>query len=125
MTAFQRPARRPRLVAGLLAIAGFLALLSVACGGGGGIDDIIPTPTSAPEIAPTQPVLLPTTEASPVAAEPTQQVNGAQEYTIQPGDNLTTIAEQFGVTVEALAAANGIDNPDFIQPGDTLTIPSP
>ena len=35
------------------------------------------------------------------------------------------IADQFGVTVEALAAANGIDNPDLIQPGETLTIPAP
>ena len=39
-------------------------------------------------------------------------------------EDLRPIAEQFGVTVEALAAANGIDNPDLIQPGDTLTIPA-
>ena len=54
-----------------------------------------------------------------------QQGAQEQEYTIQPGDTLGAIAEQFGVSIEDLAAANDITNPDLIQPGDTLTIPSP
>jgi len=44
-------------------------------------------------------------------------------YTIKPGDVLGQIAKDFGITMEALAAANGIEDPDLIQPGQLLTIP--
>jgi LysM repeat protein len=44
---------------------------------------------------------------------------------VQPGDNLTRIARQFGVSVEALIAANGLANPDRLRPGDVLIIPAP
>lgn len=47
----------------------------------------------------------------------------AQTYTIQRGDSLSKIAKQFGVTVDALVAANHIANPNLIQPGQVLTIP--
>jgi LysM repeat protein len=52
-------------------------------------------------------------------------VETAQEYVVQAGDTLAAIADQFGVTVEAIVAANELANPDLIQPGDTLTIPAP
>ncbi|MPZ22036.1 MAG: LysM peptidoglycan-binding domain-containing protein [Dehalococcoidia bacterium] len=45
------------------------------------------------------------------------------EYVVQEGDTLSGIATQFDLTVDALAAANGIDNPELIQIGQTLTIP--
>jgi len=48
---------------------------------------------------------------------------GAKEYEIQPGDNLTKIAQESGVTVEELMKANGITNPNMIQAGGKLTIP--
>jgi LysM repeat protein len=35
-------------------------------------------------------------------------------YTVQPGDILSAIAERFGTTVEALARANDIADPDRI-----------
>jgi murein DD-endopeptidase MepM/ murein hydrolase activator NlpD len=44
-------------------------------------------------------------------------------YTVQPGDTLFRIAAQFGTTVEALAATNGIADPSSIQVGQTLTVP--
>ncbi|MBC3516361.1 LysM peptidoglycan-binding domain-containing protein [Neobittarella massiliensis] len=47
----------------------------------------------------------------------------ARTYTVQPGDNLTWIAAQYGTTAAALAAANGILNADLIYPGQVLTIP--
>ncbi len=46
----------------------------------------------------------------------------AAEYVVQPGDTLGRIAADHGTTVAALAAANGIDNPDLIYPGQVLTI---
>lgn len=44
-------------------------------------------------------------------------------YTVQRGDNLTAIAARFGSTVQAIMAANNIANPNFIAPGQVLTIP--
>lgn len=48
---------------------------------------------------------------------------GWQHYTIQPGDTLGALAEQSGVTLNALAQANCIDNPDLIAVGQVLYIP--
>ena len=45
------------------------------------------------------------------------------DYTIQKGDNLSTLAKRFGTTVAKLAASNGIKNPDRIIAGKSLVIP--
>jgi len=47
----------------------------------------------------------------------------AQIYVVQQGDTLNSIARQFNTSVEAIAAANNIQNPDALQVGTTLTIP--
>ena len=44
-------------------------------------------------------------------------------YQVQPGETLTSIAEKFGITVEALAAYNGLDPDAPINPGTILHIP--
>ncbi len=44
-------------------------------------------------------------------------------YTVQAGDNLLAIAQQFNVTVQAIMAANNIANPDLLRVGDQLIIP--
>lgn len=64
-----------------------------------------PTPTSAP----------PTATAAPTV----------RRYTVQNGDTLRSIAEDFGVTVQQIINANNFsaDDADSIQPGDTLIIP--
>lgn len=49
------------------------------------------------------------------------QTDGA--YTVQRGDNLTKIGARFGVAVPDIVAANGIRNPDLINPGQVLQIP--
>lgn len=46
-------------------------------------------------------------------------------YTVQPGDTLSGIAAGFGVPVNALVAANGIQNPNMLQAGQVLQIPRP
>jgi mannosyltransferase len=45
------------------------------------------------------------------------------EYTVQAGDTLASVARRYSTTVEALANANGIVNPDRIQVGQVLIIP--
>lgn len=49
---------------------------------------------------------------------------GGITYTVQAGDTLTKIADQFGITVQALTQANGISDPSIIHIGQTLVIPS-
>ena len=44
-------------------------------------------------------------------------------YIVEEGDTLSAIARTFGVSVEALAAANGISAPYTIFPGQQLVIP--
>jgi nucleoid-associated protein YgaU len=47
-----------------------------------------------------------------------------QFYTIKRGDTLASIAGATGVTVQSIIDLNKIDNPDAIQAGQTLEIPS-
>ncbi len=44
-------------------------------------------------------------------------------YVIQEGDTLTSIAGTFGTTVDAIAAANGIEETSILIPGTALIIP--
>ncbi len=44
-------------------------------------------------------------------------------HVVQQGDTLQAIAFDFGVNVEALQMANGIENPQFLQVGQRLIIP--
>ena len=44
-------------------------------------------------------------------------------YVVQPGDTLAAISRRTGVSIEELAAANNIVNPNLIYAGQTLIIP--
>jgi LysM repeat protein len=44
-------------------------------------------------------------------------------HVVRPGETLFTIARQYGLTVQQIAAANGITNPDRIYAGQVLVIP--
>jgi len=91
---------------------------------------------STPEVIPATPVAVSPTPAQPFFASPsttspepqnTLNITNAtptqMAYTIQSGDSLISISSQFGVTVEALKAANRLTG-DIIYAGDTLVIPS-
>jgi LysM repeat protein len=45
-------------------------------------------------------------------------------YTIQSGDTLSSIAAKYGTTVQALAAINGITDPNKINAGVSLKVPA-
>lgn len=46
-------------------------------------------------------------------------------YTVQDGDTLFEIAQAFGVTMDDLISYNGIADPDAIEAGQVLKVPSP
>lgn len=45
-------------------------------------------------------------------------------YTVQTGDTLSGLADRFDTTVDEIVAANGLTDPNALQPGQTLIIPS-
>jgi hypothetical protein len=49
--------------------------------------------------------------------------NGWIPYTIQSGETLAIIAQAYNLTVEQLAAANCLDNPDLIFEGQIIAVP--
>ncbi len=53
----------------------------------------------------------------------TASSGGTQTHVVQTGENLFRIALRYGMTVDTLAAANGIANPNFVYVGQTLVIP--
>lgn len=78
-------------------------------------------------ISPGQQLTIPncgTTGVTPVPGQPTPTPGGAtRTHLIRPGENLYRIALRYGVTMAALANANGITNVNYIRAGDTLIIP--
>jgi len=68
----------------------------------------------------------PETPAVPdVPAEPEQTAETV--YTVAPGDCLWNIAYRVygsGAKYTLIAAANGLENPDYIRVGQTLTLPA-
>jgi LysM repeat protein len=98
-----------------------LAVVLTACGDGG--DDrsasgasSIPTATLPAE---TPEAIILGSPATPAGG----QQGGEETYEVQSGDSPSSIASQFGITVEALMEANGISDPTGLFVGQVLTIP--
>ncbi len=112
----------------VLFLAATLIMLT-ACGGE--VVTVQPTreaPLVSPSTAPvtliptlrstaTPPLLPPAATATPTVT-PTPIV-----HVVQEGDTLGAIAFQYGVSVEAIQSANGIENPQFLRIAQELIIP--
>jgi len=88
------------------------------------------TPTTNVAGATTAPAASTGVSTTTPAAAPISSAGGGDQsipdtYVVRSGDNLSEIAARFGVTLEALMAANGIQNPDWIAVGQKLVIPKP
>lgn len=76
-----------------------------------------PEPTDTPEPSAT---LEPTDTPEPTPTATPEP----QTYTVQGGDTLLSIAQSFGVTVDAILQANPeISDPELIRPGQEIVIP--
>jgi LysM repeat protein len=87
-----------------------------------------PTATAEPTAPPTATPAPPTATPEPPTPEPptaTPEPAGPRSYTVQPGDTLRSIAEQFGVSVADLLSANDLTpaEADSIRPGQELVVP--
>ncbi|NWF68245.1 MAG: LysM peptidoglycan-binding domain-containing protein [Chloroflexi bacterium] len=83
-----------------------------------------PLPTSTPRATTTPTIAIvpgggvtPDPNITPVAG------GGRFNHTVAEGETLFEIAQRYGVTVTAIAQANGIVNPDLIDMGQVLAIP--
>jgi LysM repeat protein len=94
-----------------------LALAVLGCGGDGDVEEPAPTPDqTAPE--------TPVEETSPAAGPEEEGETEGEVYVVQSGDTLSSLAERFDTTVEAIVEANDLENPDLIIVGDELVIPA-
>lgn len=73
-------------------------------------------------------LILPATRQELIAPTPAAtgdaDAEGA-EYIVQPGDSLGVIAQEHGLTLAEIMAANQIANPDAIYVGQPLALPTP
>ena len=58
------------------------------------------------------------------ASEPVTLPSGEQVHTVAAGENLYRIGLRYGCTVPELAAYNGIANPNYINVGQQIRIPT-
>jgi LysM repeat protein len=85
----------------------------IAATSGAGQPEVLPSATTPAG----QKLVVPPIVA---AAPPTTQ----SEYTVRRGDTLISIAKRHGVSPEAVAAVNGIANPNRVRAGDRIIIPT-
>lgn len=69
---------------------------------------------------------LPPLETTTTTTTTTTTISVEPLYTVEPGDSLTAIAAERGVTVQAILEANPrLESQDDILAGDVIEIPAP
>ena len=79
---------------------------------------VVATPATQVASGPTAAAPTAGAQTSPIPPTPTLTV-----YVVQSGDTHGSIAEQFDVPVEDILKANGLNEPDVLDVGQTLMIP--
>lgn len=105
----------------VIAAAAMCAALTAGCGLlGDGAEEVTEAPSGAVE-EPSQSASSET--PSELVDAPSEPVASERVYEVRSGDTLTSIAERFDTTVEAIVEANDVADPDVIDVGQRLTIP--
>lgn len=100
-----------RVVAGPLLFAGVLAIAAVGCG---------TTDEASRETLP--PLVTTTSSTVPQTTDPNE--GKIEFYEIKAGESIAIIAAAFQVPPESIIELNNIENPDTIQVGQILQIPT-
>lgn len=115
--------------AGLFLVVGLAGCGRSAPEGAAGTSTNDPEPAAAgirvvseQTVVPPAPTTVPTLTTE--ATTTTGSTAPAGTYVVQPGDTLSAIAKQFGVSVDAISEANGITDVNSIRPGQELIIPA-
>jgi LysM repeat protein len=82
------------------------------------------TPTESPTETPMPPTPTPTITLTPTPSH-TPTPEWPKSHIIELGDTLSSIAEEFEVSIELIIAYNDIPDPNNIPIGTELTIPQP
>ncbi|HMK07525.1 MAG TPA: LysM peptidoglycan-binding domain-containing protein [Anaerolineales bacterium] len=107
----------------LLAVGLFLVVLWITGGGAPALPALFASRTPTPSITPSPTMTLtPTITQTPPPTE-TATPAGPVSYVVEAGDNLTSIAQKFGVEVLLIMSFNGLSSADQIFVGQTLLIP--
>lgn len=89
----------------------------------GGAAEPAPTGAAAGGALPTPNIAAP--PSGTIAPEATAEAaaDGPVIHTVQAGETLNIISQQYDVSIEDIMTVNGMDNPNFIAVGQQLTIP--
>jgi uncharacterized membrane protein/LysM repeat protein len=89
-------------------------------------------PTQAASTATASPAIGASATATPTEAAtqtptqaPTATAASVVVHVVQPGETLSSIARQYGVTYQAIMEANGMEDPSLLEVGQELIIPPP
>jgi len=74
-------------------------------------------------VIPSAPPPAPTVEGTAAPGSTPSSSVGQRIHVVQQGETLSEIARMYGVTMDELAQANGLDNPNAISVGQALVIP--
>jgi LysM repeat protein len=118
----------PLLLGGLAVVLTVVGLLLVVVWLTGGRGTALPaflasdTPLPTDTATPPPPTQTPTVTDTLLPSDtPTPQ--GPKTYIVEPGDTLSSIADQFGVDILLLISVNNITDPGAINAGEELIIP--
>jgi LysM repeat protein len=109
----------------LLVVGVFMVVLWLTGGSTGSLAALFATDTPTPTHTLTPTITLTPSETPTPEPTLTPTPQGPTTYIVEVGDNLSSIAEKFGVEVLAIMAANNLSDPNEIQVGATLIIPAP
>lgn len=77
-----------------------------------GGDDTSETSTTSTSVSTTVPASTTTTSAPP------------SDYTVMPGESLFSIAQKFNLDMQEIIDLNNLEDPDKLDSGDVLKLPS-
>ncbi|NTW09219.1 MAG: LysM peptidoglycan-binding domain-containing protein, partial [Anaerolineaceae bacterium] len=81
-----------------------------------------PTPFQLPPTRdPNSPILMPTPDSPHGIPTP---LTVPESYIVEPGDTIGIIARKFGLRAEAILQANSLVNPNYLEVGQVLALPS-
>ena len=123
-----------RSAAGASLAAGAPSMPPAVSASPGGVAQTAPTSPAAPPLgeqgpaggSPARPpsaAQLPDSSSAPPQAAPAPNAPAARQHTVQPGDTVWDLAQRYGTTVDDIAAANHLADPNLIHPNEQLVIP--